>query len=250
MSWLPSRSFWLTKRAARVMDPDAPMPPRRLLAYFLAMFVPFAGRMGAGFGMLVLVYVVGIMAAIAIPAYDTYTVKANDGSAPTATSGPDVAVAVYRAYDTLADWESQQENTLISDSNVNPDPDLDGTDTILMVACYADGNDSTAVTINGWTTGPDNYIRIYTPVSSSEVGTSQRHNGTWDTSAYRLEVTPTADWQNNIEIGGDQYVRIDGLQFYRTSDYQGACVIHGFGLGSAELRISNSIFKGCRHNSV
>lgn len=72
---------WLTKRAARVMDTAVKMPRRNPLAYLLAMFVPYAGRLGAGFGFLVLVYIVGIMAAVAIPAYHDYTVKAKVNTA-------------------------------------------------------------------------------------------------------------------------------------------------------------------------
>jgi Zn-dependent protease with chaperone function len=72
---------WLTKRAARVVDPNAPLPKRNGLAYLPAMFIPFAGRLGAGFGFLVLVYVVFILAAIAVPAYRDYTVRAQAGVA-------------------------------------------------------------------------------------------------------------------------------------------------------------------------
>lgn len=67
---------WLTKRAARVMNTQAAMPGRNGFAYFLAAFVPYAGRLGAGFGMLILVYIIGVLAAVALPAYQDYTVKA------------------------------------------------------------------------------------------------------------------------------------------------------------------------------
>ena len=67
---------WLTKRAARVMDVDAKMPKRSFFSYFLAAFVPFAGRLGSGFGVLILVYIIGVLAAIALPAYQQYTTKA------------------------------------------------------------------------------------------------------------------------------------------------------------------------------
>lgn len=67
---------WLTKRAARVLNPDAEQPGRNFFAYVLALFVPYAGRMGAGFGMIMLVYIVGVLAAVAIPAYQDYTHKA------------------------------------------------------------------------------------------------------------------------------------------------------------------------------
>lgn len=72
---------WLTKRAARVMDPNATMPRRNGFAYLIAMFIPFAGRLGASFGFLILVYIVIIMAAIAVPAYRDYTVRAQAGAA-------------------------------------------------------------------------------------------------------------------------------------------------------------------------
>ena len=72
---------WLTKRAARVMDAKAPMPRRNVFAYLLAMFIPYAGRLGGGFGLLILVYIVGVLAAVAIPSYHNYTVRAEVGAA-------------------------------------------------------------------------------------------------------------------------------------------------------------------------
>lgn len=72
---------WLTKRAARVMNTGAPMPSRNGLSYLFAAFIPYAGRLGAGFGFLMLVYIVGVMAAVAIPAYHDYTVKAKVSAA-------------------------------------------------------------------------------------------------------------------------------------------------------------------------
>ena len=72
---------WLTKRAARVMDTSAPMPPRNGLSYLIAIFIPYAGRLGAGFGLLILVYIIAILAAVAIPAYQDYTVKAKVSAA-------------------------------------------------------------------------------------------------------------------------------------------------------------------------
>jgi len=76
---------WLTKRAARVLDTGAPMPRRNGFAYLLAMFIPYAGRLGGGFGLLILIYIVGVLAAIAIPAYQDYTVKAKLAEAVTTT---------------------------------------------------------------------------------------------------------------------------------------------------------------------
>jgi len=72
---------WLTKRAARVMNTEAPMPRRNVFAYLLAVFIPYAGRLGGGFGLLILIYVVAVLAAVAIPAYQDYTVRAKVSTA-------------------------------------------------------------------------------------------------------------------------------------------------------------------------
>ena len=67
---------WLSKRFARVMDANASTPGRNPFAYLLALFVPYAGRLGAGFGFIILVYIIGVGAAAGIPAYKAYQTKA------------------------------------------------------------------------------------------------------------------------------------------------------------------------------
>lgn len=86
---------WLTKRVARVMAVDDEMPKRSAFAYLLALPIPYAGRLGGGFGLLILVYVVGVLAAIAIPAYQDYVTRAKLSDA-VASSQP--------ARDMLADF--------------------------------------------------------------------------------------------------------------------------------------------------
>jgi type II secretory pathway pseudopilin PulG len=72
---------WLTKRVARVMDSEGTMPRRNGFAYLLAAFVPYAGRLGGGFGLLILVCVIGMLAAIAIPSYQKYVTKTQEAIA-------------------------------------------------------------------------------------------------------------------------------------------------------------------------
>ena len=116
------------------------------------------------------------------------------------------AVGVYRAYTSLFDWERQVENTSLDNSveDFDTSTDLAGANTVMAVACYGDGADTTAVAISGWTTGPDNYIRIFTPSSPWEVGTSQRHRGLWDLSKYRIEASGSVIdvWGREREGGG------------------------------------------------
>ena len=42
----------------------------------MAALVPYAGRLGGGFGLLILIYVIAVLAAIAIPAYQDYVSRA------------------------------------------------------------------------------------------------------------------------------------------------------------------------------
>lgn len=86
---------WLTKRVARVVNQDAPMPKRHRLAYFLALFVPYAGRLGGGFGFLILVYIIGILAAVAIPAYEDYVGKSQAMAVVTNSQPARDALAKY-----------------------------------------------------------------------------------------------------------------------------------------------------------
>ena len=66
---------WTVKRAIRVLDETPTIPRRNPFAYLLAIFIPYSGRVGAGLGLLIYVYFIGILAAIAIPAYQDYTVR-------------------------------------------------------------------------------------------------------------------------------------------------------------------------------
>jgi len=86
---------WLTKRAARVMDTTARMPGRNPLAYLLAIFVPYAGRLGAGFGVLIMVYLVGVLAAVALPAYQDYQTRAKVSEAVSLSQPARLALARY-----------------------------------------------------------------------------------------------------------------------------------------------------------
>jgi Zn-dependent protease with chaperone function len=86
---------WLTKRVARVLG-EQHLPGRNPLAYVLAAFVPYAGRLGGGFGLVVVVYVIGMLAAVAIPQYQAYVLKARLTQAVQASEG--VRDALARQY--------------------------------------------------------------------------------------------------------------------------------------------------------
>ena len=177
----------------------------------------------------------------------TYTVKNKSGAAPTPTAVADTDWSIYRAYTSLINWAAQNENASINAGlqNFDTSTNLVSANTTMNVACYGDGIDTGPVTVTAaWITGVDNYIRIYTPYLPFEVGTSQRHSGTWNTTtAYRLQAAPPANsgtlWlQTN-------YVRVDGLQIWQTNDATYTAGIYmNLAAGVSSYEISNNIVRG------
>ena len=78
----------------------------------------------------------------------------------------------------------------------------------LTIECRAKSGaaDTTAVTISGFTTDADNYVKIYVP-------SGHRHAGKWDANKYRIAIT-TEDHTIAITLSG--YLVIDGLQIATT----------------------------------
>ena len=145
-----------------------------------------------------------------------FTVKDRDGGIPLPTIMSDLSWSVFRAYTSLFEAETGNENSGLDGAvrtfeTWSNGKDLVVSDQIWNIACYNDGIDATAVMIDGWTTGPDKYIQIFTPFLPNQVGESQRHKGKWDTAAYRIMADPPGVWRGVIAIL-DDHVRIHGLQ--------------------------------------
>lgn len=175
-----------------------------------------------------------------------YSVVDVDGNAPTATTVADNDWDIFRAYTSLYNAERGVENTGIIAPLRNfdtwTDPNLVSLDKQWNLALYADSADTQNLTISNWTTSEDNYLRIYAPNSPSEVGASQRHSGTWDSSKARLVTTNNS---HSISIW-DDYVKIDGLQIHQNvASTARADAISVMFIGSpAVIEISNNIIRG------
>jgi hypothetical protein len=147
-----------------------------------------------------------------------YTVANASGETPQAAAAG-TSVSVYRAYTSLSNAESSDENNALDDSVENFDTWTNGRNLLTNneqwnIAAYANGTtaDTTPVYTDDWTTSPTNYLRFYTPYLTSEVGTSQRHSGKWDDSKFKLEPVGhgiVVDYPNLIT---PNQVRIEGLQ--------------------------------------
>ena len=134
-----------------------------------------------------------------------------------------------------------------ADANHINNTSLTAADVILNIPCYYDdAADTTAVTVDGWTTDATRYIKIYTPNLTTESNVSQRHDGKWNTNKYRLEITASGQYQRIISIA-DEYTKVDGLQLKINSTYndtEAILVGSNWSAGNNDVWISNSIVRG------
>jgi len=118
-------------------------------------------------------------------------------------------------YSSLSAWEAAKQAVLSAPEEAE---------------CY-DFADTTAVTIDGWTTTAANYIRVYTPAA-------ERHDGTVGTG-YRLRPTSGAFV---IDIN-EQNVRLEGLELYSDATSMTNVVIVN-AAATLDIRISHCILRG------
>ncbi|MCR4283820.1 MAG: chitobiase/beta-hexosaminidase C-terminal domain-containing protein [Parcubacteria group bacterium] len=130
-------------------------------------------------------------------------------------------------YTSLSAWEAGEQR------------DLTATDEIAVARIEGTWTnpDTTAVTIDGWTTDATRYIRIYTAPEA-------RHTGKWDTGRYMLQAGG-----NTLNIQ-EQYTRIDGLQVYQTNSGNWNNGAINVNVAKPYVQISNNIVKSALANNV
>jgi len=146
--------------------------------------------------------------------------------------------SIAHEYSSLAAAESGA-----SDANHLNTSDLTAGRFVLNFPCYFDTSaDTTAVIIDDWTTGPNNFIKIYTPAWATESNVSQRHSGKWDTTKYHLVTTNQASITQK-----ESYVKILGLQIHSSSvnsTNQGTVLGRMSDAGSSEITVAFNILRG------
>ncbi len=102
--WMSFHEFtndypWMSKRMTAALafrrNEEPVFPKRSKLAGFLALFVPRVGGLGGGGGLIVTIAMIGILAAIAIPAYQDYTIRAQVSIAMQAAAPVQAGVTEY-----------------------------------------------------------------------------------------------------------------------------------------------------------
>jgi len=169
----------------------------------------------------------------------TWNVITASGGTPTATTTATV-IKIAHAFNSLNAAVGSATPGAANASHLNTSNITIG-NYILNIPCYYDsGADTISTTINDWTTGTNNYIRIYTPTSTvAEVNQNQRHTGVWNTTAYRMEINRATAISSSAA-----YVRFDGLQIGLILTYDSDKI--GIAITpttASEVVISNCIIK-------
>lgn len=151
-----------------------------------------------------------------------YAIRNKDGDMPA-----DVAAhsdwRIYRAYVSAADAESGSENPgIVADVDIPSGlKDFDswtdgldisaqtGADLNWYVALYAGTQaDTSRLSVLGWKKDFQQELEFFVPYKPSEVGVSQKHNGVWDPTKYRLVVNN----DHAVYVAWIHRVNIKGLQ--------------------------------------
>lgn len=124
--------------------------------------------------------------------------------------------------------------TSLSAAEAGEQADLVSLDRQLDIECYS-FEDTTQVTISGSTVDATRYIRVYTP-------STERHDGKWNTSKYRVNIT--SGWASFF-VGfniATNYTRIEGLQVSGSPTTTGRTA---FGSNAAvnNVRLNNNVVR-------
>ena len=131
-------------------------------------------------------------------------------------------------YTSLSAWEAAENR------------DLTATDEIAVARIEGVWTtpDTTAVTIDGWTTDATRYVKIYTTPEA-------RHSGVWSTGKYRLEPNDA----DALKIK-DDYVTVEGLQIGITNPTIQRKEFSSIFNQNGVVTLSHSIIRGSGVNSV
>ena len=130
-----------------------------------------------------------------------------------------------RAYADLAEWESA-ENTDLTDAGGD----------VMQVHCAGSSEDTTAVTIVGWTTSAASYIQIQGDTTAPD--TDGDHPGYWDTGKYILHIT-----SGNALTINEEFVRLKRFQINVTGPIGNGVNVTDMG-ATNDIQISEMLIRG------
>jgi hypothetical protein len=182
-----------------------------------------------------------------------FSVQSETGGPPTSASG--AAWQVFRAYPSLMNAVNTNMAFGALGGSANPsiaaalqgfDQFSGGKDLVdagqqWNVACYDDAPDTAPVYVGApWVTDATHNVLIFAPATAAQVGTTQRHRGTWGAGYRRTATLQVADrdvWIDGLAI--QQSAALDMAGINRT------LMVHTGHKGS-DIRISNSYVEQAR----
>jgi hypothetical protein len=168
------------------------------------------------------------------------------GGAPTAYAA-NQNWRIYRAYTSLSRAESGTTSgmnaavtALLGAGHAGLDQWAAGRDLVANgeqwnIALYADAADAysgTALAFDGWTTSETNFLKVFAPSTTSEVGVSQRHAGVWDSTKAHVTLV---QWTISLF---DPNIVFEGIQVSQDGSLDGH---HNIGIGWG---LGNIVVKG------
>jgi hypothetical protein len=130
--------------------------------------------------------------------------------------------------------------TSLANAEAGEQADLVTLDRQLDIECYA-MLDSSRVTFDGWTTDATRFIRVLIPAT-------ERHDGKWNTSAYRI--TGAFTFNSAVTINED-YIRLEGIQTQNTdAATNSTSIIVTATAGASDVRIGESIIRNGNSTSL
>lgn len=179
-----------------------------------------------------------------------WTVKdsINGTSGLNAVTGDD-SWAIYRAYTSINNAVASTENTgvplALRGFNIWGGAGTLITPNLTMTfACYP-GTDNTTLSLVAITSNGTNWLEIYTPYLTTEVGRRMRHSGKWTGTAYALATTSGLTIDMSTGAGIAHNFRFTGLQIKNTATTGAADGIYcASNSGTQVANVKDCIFVG------
>ncbi|MBT4723190.1 hypothetical protein HOB30_05520 [Candidatus Falkowbacteria bacterium] len=166
----------------------------------------------------------------------------------------DTGWTIYRAYASVSavtDVSNNNENDAIDNALEDFDPhgatyditSATGSDEVWFVALYAEAVNQ-GTWIRAWDTDTKNYVKLFTPHRSNEVGISQRHNGVWDNAKATIQRTTSGSYQDAIRYQ-IRHLKIEGLQLQIIGTHGWSSCIKSVNADNVilDIEISNNILR-------
>lgn len=169
-----------------------------------------------------------------------YTVKRFNGGTPASCTG-DTDGDIFRAYTTLGNAEAGTENTGIAAGVRAFDAgnrNIQTANEQWNFACYR-STSTTTVTYDDWDTASNNYIRVYCPYLSTEVGVSQFQKFFQDVNGTCIQVGGSGNLIDDI--------RFEGLKIRATGGSATSAILL-FSVGNLSV-VSNCILIGSNNST-